>query len=74
MLLDDPRSAFGITPRAPRDRLDQDLDLACYAQEPEAQQTAEFAHAPIVFATATAARCTHRKPHLVARGQAIDGL
>jgi len=27
-----------------------------------------------VFAAATSARCTHGEPHLVTRGQAIDGL
>jgi hypothetical protein len=28
MFRDDPRPAFGITPRTPRHRLDQNLDLA----------------------------------------------
>lgn len=52
------------------------LPLGRHADEAEAEQAAELAHARIVLATATAtaSRGTHRKPDLVTRSGAVHGL
>ena len=76
VLLDDPGPPLGVAPWTPRHRLDQHLDLAAgrHAEQAEAEQAAELAHARIVLAAAAASRGTHGEPDLVARRGAVDGL
>src|SRR6185312_10643791 len=76
VLVDEARAAPMVAARLPRAGLDQDVDPALLgdAEQAEAQQAAELAHARIALAPAPLGRAAHGEPHFVAGRRAIDGL
>src|SRR6185437_1477543 len=68
VLVDETRAAPVVAARLPRAGLDQDIDAALCgdAEQAEAQQAAELAHARIALAPAPLGRAAHGEPHLVA--------
>lgn len=76
MLVNNFGATLGIASRAPRHRLDQDLDLArCgNGEKAKTEEAAKLFHPWIMFATATSLRGTNRQPDLIAGGSPVNGL
>ena len=76
MLVEKPRAAFGVAARrhGPGSTRTSTRPVARHAEQPEAQETAQLAHARIVLAARSPRRHPHRQPDLVAGGGAIDAL
>jgi hypothetical protein len=76
VLFDDAGSTLTVAPRAPGNRLNENVDLASggYAEEPKAQEAAQLLDARVLFPAPAAARGAHGEPDLITGGRAVHSL